>query len=187
MHKGHIALARTAAENIPDLNRLIVIPAAVSPFKQGGSTVSGRDRLEMCRLAFEDIPCAEVSGYEIEKGGVSYTYETLGHFSELYGGKKLYMIIGSDSLRTLPEWKNFSEIMRLCVPAAAARSQEDRQLITEYAKAVKPYGDVLIFDAEPYEISSTELRNLIAHDGSWQEYVPPKTAGYIEKYGLYKV
>lgn len=187
VHNGHISLAHTAAENIPDITKLIVIPAAVSPFKRAGSRVSGEDRLNMCRLAFENIPCAEVSDYEIKKGGVSYTYETLAFFSELCKGEKLYMIMGSDSLRTLPSWKNFGEIMRLCTPAAAARSQEDRQLITEYAKEVMPYGDVLVFDAEPFEISSTQLRKSIAEGGDWQEYVPQKTAEYIKRFGLYKV
>lgn len=188
VHNGHISLAATILKNIPDIARLVVMPAAVSPFKQQSKiNADGSHRLNMCRLAFKDIPGAEVSDYEISKGGVSYTYETLEYLSELYRGERLYLVIGSDSLKSLPGWKNFHRIMELCTPAAAARSKPDRQLIAEYEKAVRPYGDVLVFDAEPFEISSTELRKIIADGGDYSRYMPYEAAEYIKRFDLYKV
>ncbi len=187
VHNGHLSLVRTVLDNVRDIGRVIVVPAAVSPFKTERSGMAeAHHRLSMCRLAFEGQPKVIVSDIEIKKGGVSYTWETLKAFTEENPGEKLYLILGSDSLKTLPSWNNFRLIMKLSAPIAAARSEEDRLKLEKYADAVRPFGEAVIVRGEMFEISSTEIRKMVSAGEDISPYVPEKAAWYIRENNLYK-
>ena len=79
-HKGHVAAAACFRESF-GLDRLLVVPAAVPPNKEGKDILPAGHRVEMCRLAFEGIPFCEVSEIELARGGTSYTYLTLAELS----------------------------------------------------------------------------------------------------------
>lgn len=188
VHNGHVRLAENVLNKGISADRVIIVPAYVSPFKQDGKRYAdGFHRLNMCRAAFAHISNAEVSDYELHCEGISYTVSTLRHFHSIFPDEKLYFIVGSDSLRTLPTWKNFPEIMRLCTIAAAARSEEDRLNIRKFAEDVLPYGEVVTVDCEPFEISSTEIRRLIGEGKDFSPYVPGAVAKYIRDNRLYSI
>lgn len=185
VHLGHVKLA-CAVKKAVNAERLIVVPTYISPFKQNAHNVaSGQHRLEMCRLAFGDVGGAEISDYEISSGGVSYTVNTLRHFRQLMPDEKLYFIVGSDSLEGLPSWRNFPEIMSMCTVAAAARSEEDAERISVLAEKIKPYGDVVTVNIDPFEISSTEIRKKILNNEDISCYIPANVVKYIVCNKLY--
>lgn len=188
VHNGHVRLAENILNKGISADRIIIVPAYISPFKQDGKKYAeGFHRLNMCKAAFGHIQNAEVSDYELKSGGVSYTVNTLRHFHGLFPDERLYFIVGSDSLKTLPTWRNFPEIMKLCTIAAAARSEEDRLCIRKFAEDVLPYGEVVTVDCEPFEISSTQIRRLIHEGGDISEYVPADVTQYIKENRLYSI
>ena len=81
VHNEHINMVKSAVAGL-GLDRVIVIPTFISPHKSGCLSARAKDRLEMCRLAFNGI--AEVSDYEVKRGGISYSYVTCRHFKKLY-------------------------------------------------------------------------------------------------------
>ena len=120
VHREHVALAKAAVKKFKP-QKFIIVPTSVSPHKSGTFIAPAEDRLEMCRLAFSDIPCAEVSDYEIASGGVSYSYITCEHFRSLYPQAELYFLMGGDMLASFPSWKNPERILACVTLAAGAR------------------------------------------------------------------
>ena len=93
VHVEHIRLAEAAIEEL-GLDKLFVMPAHTPPHKKGKTLSADADRLELCRLAFEDIEKVEVSDYEIAQGGTSYTYLTCRHFKAEYPTQRFFGLSG---------------------------------------------------------------------------------------------
>ena len=105
IHLQHVEMVKQAVKEL-NLDKIIVIPTYISPHKQGETAVDGLHRLNMLKLAFSGIDGVEISAYELEKGGVSYTYETILYFKSVYPNATLYYLMGSDMLENFPTWKN---------------------------------------------------------------------------------
>ena len=117
-HKGHLHAAKFFLEEMK-LDRLLIIPAKVSPFKAGNlPTASDKDRFEMTGLCFKKLSeygyNVEISDIELSKDSVSYTVETIYQLKKLYPGDRLYMFVGSDMFISLEKWKNSSELFSNC-------------------------------------------------------------------------
>ncbi|MBQ8567931.1 MAG: nicotinate (nicotinamide) nucleotide adenylyltransferase [Oscillospiraceae bacterium] len=180
IHKGHVNLAKSVIDSHIGADRIIIMPTYISPFKQGADNVEdGKHRTEMCRLAFEGMDNVTVSDHELSQGGVSYTVNTLKYLRELYPDERLWLIVGSDSLDSLPRWYRFEEIMSLCSVAAAARSDEDILKIEEFAVKVRKFGTVETVKTVPFEISSTEIRKKILNNEDISCYLPENVVKYI--------
>lgn len=184
-HKGHKLLALNLAECC-GAEKVIVIPAATSPFKSG-SSASGAERLEMCRLAFrEDV--FEVSDLELRRGGKSYTIETVSAVKEMYPESELFLFMGEDMLLTFNKWYKYDEILSFCNIVAACRTEKKEKLEMMRAFASEVLGldekRALICGSTPIEISSTEIRNQI-EDGKVKE-LDPEVYEYIRTRGLYR-
>ena len=128
VHYGHVNVARTAVADLA-LDKLVVIPAAVSPFKTDAGPGAGPwQRLEMVKAAFADVPNAVVDMREVERGGVSYAIDTVrsivAETPPSDAGNEFFFIIGEDSLDRLDEWKDIDELRRLCTFKAYPRTKE---------------------------------------------------------------
>ncbi len=139
VHYGHVNVARTAVADLA-LDKLVVIPAAVSPFKTDAGPGAGPwQRLEMVKAAFADIPNAVVDMREVERGGVSYAIDTVrsivAEAAPSDSGNEFFFIVGEDSLDRLDEWKDIDELRRLCTfkayPRTKESSSEIRRLFSE--------------------------------------------------------
>ncbi|MBQ6570583.1 MAG: nicotinate (nicotinamide) nucleotide adenylyltransferase [Clostridia bacterium] len=184
IHKGHINLCEIAAK-AAGLDRIILIPAAVSPFKTGYS-VSDSDRLQMCRLAVEDLPLFSVSDIELARGGVSYTVDTLALLKKEYPHDELYLIVGADSFLTLDKWKDSGEILRLAAVCTMPREDVGIDELEGYKKKLEALGGrVVIARAKPYDLSSTEVRGLAAHGIDVTPLTGERVAAYIKNNRLY--
>lgn len=120
---------------------------------------------------------------ELERGSRSYTVETLRELKKLYPDDELYFIIGSDMLSTFTQWYCWEEILMLAFICAASREKgytADLSMFTEEQKK-----RFLFLDIEPFEVSSTQLRGIIARDEEENGLVDGKVMDYIKSKGLY--
>lgn len=188
VHNGHVNLVRETAEKAA-LDRVIVMPTFISPFKKdsGVFVADGANRLEMCRLAFEDMPFVSVSGYELSRRKVSYTVETMRHYKAELPDDKLFFIMGGDMLLSLKRWVGFEEIMGLCTIIAASReeNESDIEKLREEAHDLEKYGKVIVINISAFEVSSTEIREKIMNNWDISCYVPKKVVKYIMDTNLY--
>ena len=125
-HYGHLHAASCAREDL-QLDRVLFIPTNLPPHKQlpAGSATAAQ-RCEMVRLLTQGLPWAELSDIEIERGGASYTIDTLRQLAA--PDRHLFLIIGTDMLLSFDQvWRSAGEICRLCTLAAYARDADEQQ------------------------------------------------------------
>ncbi|MBO4284547.1 MAG: nicotinate (nicotinamide) nucleotide adenylyltransferase [Clostridia bacterium] len=185
-HKGHLNAAACFQRNL-DLDKLLIVPAAIPPNKAGNEILPADHRLRMCELAFAGIPGCEVSDLELRRGGTSYTYLTLSELSA--EGRELYLLMGSDMFLTLFTWKNPETILKLATVVAAGRLNDpaDRELMEKTRKKLLAAygGDIRLLDNPVTEVSSTFLREKIAAGADTAEWLSEPVRRYIEKEKLY--
>jgi len=126
VHLGHVGIAKRAISDLA-LDRLIVIPANVSPFKTEHPMVW--DRVELVKAAFRDLEKTTVDLREIERGGVSYAIDTVKAVAAENSDAELYFVIGEDSVEGLSRWKDIDELKKLCTFKAYPRTPESSTAI----------------------------------------------------------
>ena len=150
-HNGHLNNLRAAADRVrPD--KIVVMPAGTSPFKQG-TNASGALRLEMCRcfaaLAQEPgMPPLEVSGWEVAQaaaGSRNYTVLTLEMLARENPGAVLYLAIGSDMLLSFEGWHRWQDILRIARVVVTSRDIGDAPALHAKAKLLDPSGGRILF------------------------------------------
>lgn len=184
VHKGHKKLAMFVCEKL-SLSRMLIIPAAMSPFKNN-SGASASDRMNMCSLAFSENEFS-VSDIEINRGGKSYTIDTVKAVREMYPDEKLYLLIGSDQLLYFDKWYRFEEILSLVTLVSVTREDNilKKELESFADERLRKYGECIILDFQPLVISSTEIRKSISGNKSTANYLDERVAVYIKEKGLY--
>ena len=126
VHLGHVGIAKRAIADLA-LDKLIVIPANVSPFKT--EQPMPWDRVEMVKAAFRDLEKTVVDLREVERGGVSYAIYTVRQISAENPGAELYFVIGEDSVEGLPRWKDIEELKKLATFKSYPRTPESSTAI----------------------------------------------------------
>ena len=184
IHKGHIALAETVMKEL-SLDRVILIPNGESPYKPSGEYVSAKDRLEMCRLAAEDKTGLEVSSFETDREGKSYSIYTAEHFRDKYPEDEIFWLMGSDMLLYFDKWYRYKDILKLVSIAAVTRTGDDETLLMHTAHNLKRYGNILVVHHEPIVVSSTEIRKMIKNNEDLSCYLNEKVVQYIKMKFLY--
>lgn len=185
-HLGHLRAAQAFMEQMW-LDYLYVIPTALPPHKEMDGAVDPRHRLEMCRLAFSGMDGVCVSDMEIQRGGRSYTVDTL---RELSGeDKRLFFLCGTDMVLTLDQWREPEEIFRLCYPVYIRRENNEEitaQIIRKIAEYNEKYGKVVRrIVTEPLELCSSDVRERLMAGQSIKELVPAAVEKYIRDNHLY--
>jgi len=185
-HNGHVQAAKLFMEQMW-LDFLYVIPTALPPHKEMEIAVSAKDRLEMCRLAFNGIEGIHVSDLEIRRGGRSYTVDTL---RELSGeDRRLFLLCGTDMVLTLDEWRMPDEIFRLSYPVYIRRDRDeslDAKIISKIAEYHQKYGKMVRrIVTDPIELSSSDVREALAKGDPISDMVPEAVEKYIADNHLY--
>jgi nicotinate-nucleotide adenylyltransferase len=171
VHHGHLILAKQALEEFK-LDRLVFVPAAESPFKIHNHTTPPADRLAMLQLAIASENRLSVDPIEIERGGISYSIDTVKMFRSRDPGAELFFLVGEDNAYRLTEWHRFEELKKLVYFVVLSRSEEFQS--PEYPVVQRRI-----------EISSTEIRNRVANQESITYLVPESVKRYIEQHQLY--
>lgn len=110
-HRGHISVIKRLSKRF---DRVIVVPSFISPFKRDAKAASGEIRMKMLEAAVGGIDNVIISDYELKKGGVSYSAQTVEHFSREYKDDDIWFVIGTDMVERLDEWKDFDKLCSLC-------------------------------------------------------------------------
>ena len=184
-HRGHYHAAEAFIRAV-DPDRLLIVPTYIPPHKAETEGATATDRLAMCRIAFAGLPNAVVSDMEIRRGGKSYTSDTLRELSGT--ARRIAMLVGTDMMLTLDTWHEPETIFGLA-DLYCVRREDDPTLLTqmqlkneEYFKA---YGHrVRLLSVPPLEITSTEIREMLA-DGGTGDQLDPHVLAYIRERGLY--
>ncbi len=186
IHTGHIELLRTFIRHL-SLDKVIVMPTFVPPHKIRTAMAPPDDRLAMCRLAVENIPQAEVSDFEIRRGGASFTVDTLSWLKEQYPDASLFLLMGADMFLTLGTWYRFDRIAALATLCTVPRDDIDETVLTSYAETLSRHGACCkVVNIPIREISSTILRERLRCGQTTAEDVPPSVERYIAEKGLYR-
>ncbi len=185
IHNGHIQLAQAFVKKLC-LDRVLIIPTYIPPHKQKDNSVTPNQKLEMCRLAFEEMPLFEVSNIEIRRKGASYTYLTLQELSEKYKGDELFLITGADMFLTIHEWKHPELIFSLATICGVPRNDEDIRSLQKQQEYLGTLGaKTEILDANMMTVSSTDIRSKVKNGEDISALVPRAVESYIKENGLY--
>ncbi len=181
IHNGHLSLIAHLIEAL-SLDELLLIPTAVPPHKESGDVIDARHRLAMCRLAVRDNPQVQVSDIEIQRGGKSYTVDTLRLLAVERPRDELILLVGSDMFYTVEEWRCAAEIMRLAKIVAIPREADEHQkLLAQREKLLAAGARAEVVAVNPLIVSSSDLRT----HGQASENLPPLVERYIVQNGLY--
>jgi nicotinate-nucleotide adenylyltransferase len=180
VHLGHLFLADKALVTL-ELDRIVMIPAFISPFKPQAQNMEGSAniRIEMLAAAAAGDSRLAIDDCEIRRQGVSYTVDTLEDIISRYiPDGKPYLIIGDDLANDFPNWKNSEKILQLADIVIARRL---KSTVEKY-----PFPHTLI-DNEIIDISSQMVRKKIGEGSDWRSLVPSAVRSIIEDRQLYEL
>lgn len=189
VHFGHLLLAETCREQCR-LDQIRFVPAATAPHKQQQSSTPEKHRLTMLELALAGNPAMVVSALEIERGGVSYTVDTLQELRRREPEVELFLLMGADSLQDLPTWYQADIVCRLAVPVVVRRPGAAEPDLSVLSDLVSPERIEQIrgcqVESPLIDLGSTDIRQRVAAGRSIRYRVPRAVEKYIETNGLYR-
>ena len=177
MHIGHEKIVDYVLNNL-NMDKIIIIPVGIPSHRENNLEQSDT-RLKICKEIFKGNKKIEVSDIEIKSEGKSYTYDTLLKLMDLYGeNNEFFEIIGEDSLKNLKTWKNYEELLKICKFIVFRRKDDKNIQIDEEFLNNK---NIIILENEYYDISSTEIRNMVKNNQDISAFVNKKVKKLIEK------
>lgn len=187
VHIGHVSLGKAAISEV-NLEKLIVMPAYIQPFKQGNRVTDDEHRLAMTRLAFENVQKSEISTLEIDRMRVSYTFDTLSELKDQYPDKELFFITGTDSFMQVDSWYKGVELLKNFSFIVSSRPGYMEDGLNEKIKSYQAmYGtQVVKLVAQMPDVSSTDIREAYRKGESVSSLVPEAVERYIIENGLYE-
>lgn len=165
-------LAREAIETL-DLEKVILVPAAISPFKKAAPVASGEVRLAMLRAAIKGEPEFEVDECELRRPPPSYTIDTVEEIRRREPDAMIYCLIGEDNVEQLPRWHRFAELEKLA-----------RFVVLDRTGKQPTHSYQLIH--RRIDISATEIRRRVAQNHSIRYLVPESVEELIQREKLYR-
>lgn len=189
VHLGHLLVAESCREQLR-LDEVWFIPAAVPPHKQQQALTPGATRVEMLKLAIGGHEAFRVSEIELNRGGVSYTVDTLEFVRAERPDAELFLLLGADSLADLPTWREPQQICRLATIATVGRPGAPELNYSPLAEFVEPAKLTAIKNSRvempPIGISSRDLRLRAAEGRSLRYQVPRAVEQYVLANRLYR-
>ena len=186
VHNAHVRAAETFLSEC-ELDKLLVIPAGSPPHKEMSPKVTAEQRLEMCRLAFSDLPNTEISDIELKRMGKSYTVMTVRELER--DDRELFLLCGTDMMLTFDAWYCFEEIMQKCT-LVCIRRESDKEIEEKLAERLSLYKErygakIELLSVPALEMSSTEVREAIANGDDTSSMLPQSILKYVKDNKLY--
>ena len=172
VHHAHLILAREAIEKL-ELERVILLPAAISPLKKAAPVASGEIRLAMLRAAINGEPTFEVDECELRRPPPSYTIDSVSEIRRRERDAEIYCLIGEDNVEYLPEWNRFSELDKMV-----------RFVVLDRTGKQPTHSYQVI--GRRIDISATEIRRRVAQNESIRYLVPESVEKIIHSEKLYR-
>lgn len=184
IHLAHLALAQTALTALP-LSQVQLLPAA-NPWQRAPLNAAPEHRLNMIKLAIDGQPNLAVNPIEIERGGATYTIDTL---RALPAGARYVWILGADQLVnfcTWHKWQDISTLVELAVATRAGTPLAPPAELTDWLAAQTPERELITLPFTPMAISASDIRDRLKRDDTTEGLLPPQVARYIATHGLYR-
>jgi nicotinate-nucleotide adenylyltransferase len=193
VHQGHLIVAECCREQAR-LDKVLFLPAAIPPHKQDRPLTEAAHRVEMLRLATGGHPAFAISTDEIDRGGVSYTVDTLARLKAAHPADELLLILGPDALADLPTWREPATILARAEIIAVTREGVDdvRAIVAapQLAALLGPEKARLIVEnrvtCPAIGIRASDLRRAVAAGQSIRYRTPRAVEQYINAHGLYQ-
>lgn len=194
IHYGHL---RPVAEVLQalQLEKLFLLPVSTPPHRQA-PIATAEQRLQMALLGVDEFPGLEVDDYEIQRGGISYTVETLQHYRQLYRQIPLCLVVGSDafaSLETWHQWQTLPTLVHLVVmqrphpePVAGSGWSKERLTTDIEELSAANSGKIYFHNVTLQDISATRIRQAIGKGKAVATLLPPAVLSYIKQHHLYE-
>ncbi len=194
VHVGHLRVAEEAREAF-GMERIYFVPASIQPFKREIQGAAPEDRVRMLRMATRDNVYFRTSPVEIRRGGISYSIDTLKHFSGRFGD--IYFLMGVDAFSDVGLWKAHEELFRYANFVVMVRPGKAEARLPESLTGATRQLDPSTFEhalgkkihflhITQIDISSTRIRGLAGTGKSIKYLVPRSVEQYITKKGLYR-
>jgi nicotinate-nucleotide adenylyltransferase len=172
VHHAHLILARDALETL-GLEKVILVPAAISPLKKAAPAASGDIRLKMLQAAIEGEEGFAIDDCELRRPSPSWTIDTVLEIGKRESDSEIYLLIGEDTVATLDRWRRFDDLKKIVrfvvLDRTGSQTQRDYQIVRR-----------------KIDISATEIRKRVAHEQSIRYLVPPAVEEIIEREKLYR-
>lgn len=188
VHYGHLLMAEMAREQCR-LDQIWFVPAAVPPHKQATRVTDPRQRIEMLELAIAGHEPFAVSQVETDRGGVSYTVDTLAALLGEDPSRELFWIVGADSLADLPNWRDPQRIVALATVVVCGRPGFEVEvgplvghMPADRIEAIRQHR----VEMPLIGLSSSDIRHRVATGQSIRFQTPRAVEKYIETHGLYR-
>lgn len=205
IHNGHLDLAAKTAQ-LFDLQEVLFIPASQSPHKLDDQPTPSLHRVAMLELALEQETAFSIELLEVQKGGVSYTIDTLSRLKEKHPDWELFLILGADAFLLMDTWKSFTEIIKLChvlvgtrpgvkleVPDKLSQTLglkktplENNDLILPMTLSTTTEKTIRLYQIPTPNISSREIRHKVQAGKEIKNLLPPAVDHYIMHHRLYR-
>lgn len=174
VHLAHLTVADQVGHAL-GLDQVYLMPEAIPPHVDTKTTIDAKHRLAMLELAIAENDLLAIEPFELNQGGVNYTYETMRQLIKDHPDTDYYFIIGGDMVEYLPKWKNIDELIQLVHFVGIKRPGY---------KTTSDY-PIIWIDVPLLDISSSMLRKKIKEGCSTNYLLPQAVKAYIEKEGLY--
>ena len=174
VHNAHLVVADQVRQQL-GLDQVLLMPEYQPPHVDKKETIPEHHRLKMLELAIEGIEGLDIETIELERKGISYTYDTMKILTEQHPDTDYYFIIGADMVGYLPKWYRIDELVDMVQFAGVQRPRY---------KAGTSY-PVIWVDVPLMDISSSMVRDFIAQGRKPNFLLPQPALDYIEKEGLY--
>jgi nicotinate-nucleotide adenylyltransferase len=180
-HNGHVALARAAIEHF-GLDRLVVVPTGTPPHKRVPTDAETRFRL--AQAAFAELSGIELSRYELDRDGPSYTVDTARWAAERFGDA--IFLVGADEFCDFLSWHDPNGVLDAVRIGVASRPGFPRERLDAVLAGLERPDRVELFEIDPLPIESRELRARVARVESIDRDVPSPVARLVSELGLYQ-
>lgn len=177
VHLGHLLVAQAAREELA-LDRLFFIPAAQSPFKPEQRPAPASARVQMLRLALAGCTWCEVDPQETQRGGISYTIETVRAYAARFANSELFYLVGADHVPQLPKWREAEALARLVQIVVIPRPGQA-------PAALPPPFSGRLLQGFPLAVSSSQIRSRVKQGLPLEPLVPGPVAEALRNNGLY--
>jgi len=184
-HLGHLICAQEAHRQL-GLDVVVLIPVGEAPHRTIDQDPGAEMRFRLCERAVAGDARLSLSRLEIDRGGRSFTVETLRVLRERAGADERVLVMGGDQAATLPEWRDPRAVLELACVAVADRGDLSRRRVEDAVASVGADSKLRFFDMPRIDISSTLVRGRAAAGESIRYLVPDPVADFIAEHDLYK-
>ncbi len=183
-HVGHLLCAQQAHAQL-GLDVVVLMPVAVPPHKEARDDPGAEHRVALCRRAVEHDERLKVSTLEVDRGGPSYTVDTLSALHDAHPEDDLTFIAGGDMAASLPTWREPERIAALAAFAVAERGDAQREAVTSQLCSAGTRLEPVFLDVPRIDVSSSDIRRRVARQEPIRYLVPDGVAEYIAAHRLY--